>query len=301
MGNTLLEMDTRVVLNLGVSSDSTVYPKTNRRVKKINSVIDRICNWSVVDILAKQAGQDKVIKWWDLIFLKKREYIKDYASILTDEEVSSADEWGSIDCVDSSWRPTAWDAMINWDIINFTGNSSNQLTTTTGIWWTHASWSIAHFVHKVADDYNKSLNLFYVRKTDGKLIPMDFLNYKYQNYADTYWTVIWDSDDGRYLHLRFPEQWHNYWHEYFINPTVLSADWNETEIPGSYWVELVALLASWEMLWESEQRDQAKAQLILAYWMLEEFFIRYTSDVQTFMKKIKRDKRTSQHVYQRRS
>lgn len=54
MGNTTLEIDNRVVLNLGIDSDSTTYPKATRRVPKINSIIKRICNGTFKNILTGQ-------------------------------------------------------------------------------------------------------------------------------------------------------------------------------------------------------------------------------------------------------
>lgn len=50
MSNTLTEIDTRLLVNLAVSSSSTTYPQTRRR-GKINSVIRRIADGKIKNII----------------------------------------------------------------------------------------------------------------------------------------------------------------------------------------------------------------------------------------------------------
>ena len=50
MPNTLTEIDAKLIVNLAVSSSSTTYPST-RRYGKINSLIRRIANGTVKNII----------------------------------------------------------------------------------------------------------------------------------------------------------------------------------------------------------------------------------------------------------
>lgn len=74
---------------------------------------------------------------------------------------------------------------------------------------------------------------------------MDYLDYKYQDVLQDYWTVMTDTGETEeYIDLNFSANEERYRHYYFKKPTSLSLDTDTTEIPEEYGVELVALLAS---------------------------------------------------------
>lgn len=294
MGNTLQEIDDRVVLNLWVDSDSNTYAKTSRRIPKINQVIRRICKGRYKNILTEQ-----MMVSGDMNFLRAKQFIEDYKPIQTTEEVTA---WMTeIDVTSTAHLPSSWSANIGWSVFAYTWKTASSLTGVTWVVGTHKKGIEVRIVHELPSDCVKPFNLFHINETTGKTLPKEYLDYKFQDNLKNYWTVVGDSSDNKqYLDLFFTDEWERYWHYYYKNPTTLSADGDTTEIPGEYWVELVALLASGELLRETEQRDQGKNQLVLAYSMLLEFFDEYISNAKQYRKKTIRKKETPTHVYQRR-
>lgn len=293
MGNTLLQIDIRVIQNMWIDSDSTTYSKENRRVPKINSVISRICKGNYKNILTWQ-----IYKGWDMWFLRKKEFVQSFEAIKTTEKIDSTNT--TVACTTTAKIPTQWHINVNWCVFQYTGKTANSLTGVTGIVWVHPNGSNMQYVHKVASDCMKPHNLFYIQQETGKTLPRDFLDYKYQDVSDNYWTLIIDDVWEQYIHCNFPTSEENYWHIYYKKPTILTWDTDVTDIPDDYGVELIALLASWEMLRETEQRDQWKNQLTLAYAMLEEFNNNFIEQTKQYRKTIRRIKETNNAVYFRR-
>lgn len=294
MGNTLLEIDQKTYLNMSIDNDSVTYSKSTRRIPKINSVIKRICNGNYENIIT---GQN--IKWWDMSFLRKKEFAQSFPAIQTREDVVNSSTT-TIKCTTTEKLPSAWYGNINGSIFQYTGKTALTLTWVTWIMWVHPVWSLIKIVHKVADDCHKPHNIFHIEE-DWKITPRDYLDYKYQDVSDNYRTLIEDSQDpNKYIHFNFPDDEERFWLSYYKSPTYLENDIDETEIPENYWTELVALLASWEMLRETEQWDQGKLQLTLAYSMLKEFYNNYIEEIKQHRKTITWVRRTSNMVYSRR-
>lgn len=299
MGNTLTQIDTKVVKNLAVSSDSTTYSSAVRYAK-INNVIKRVCDGRVVDILAYASGVKKTISWGDLRFLRKRTEIRDVAPItITDTEITSATT--TINTSSTTDFPTAWSGYIGWSVFARTGKTASTLTWVTGIEWKHKKWAKIMIANKLPTDCAKPVELFYVGE-NGELAPTDYIDYKSQDYVENnYRTVIGDSTaSSQYALLYFQEQSRQYWLYYFATPTTLSSWSHTTEIPDDYGEQLIALLVSWELLRETEKRDQGRNQLVLAYAMLEEFYDKFIEQKKAFRKKLRTRPNTHGHVYQRK-
>lgn len=297
MPNTLTQIDARVVLNLAVSSDSTTYSQA-RRWSKINSVIKRICDWKIVDLLMQEKWQDKIITWWDLRFLRKRVQIIDQAPlVLQDAEITSATT--TINTSSTTNVPTAWNWYIGGSIFAYTGKTATTLTWVTGIEWTHTKWAQIKIVTKLPTDCARPFELLVV-DVDWSLKPTTHIDYKSQDYAENYRTIVWDATvANQYVYMNFFDQQNVYRLYYFKNPTTLASWATETEIPDTYGEDLVAILASWELLRETEKRDQWRNQLVLAYSALLEFYDKFIEQKREFRQAVRNKPSKHWFVYQR--
>lgn len=298
MWNTLTEIDTRLISNLAVSSDSTTYSQSRRRAK-INSVIKRICDGTIVDILEQEKWNDKMIKWWDLRFLRKRQQIISYEPVtITDDEINSSTT--TINTSSTANIPTAGNWYVWWSVFAYTGKTSTSLTWVTWLEGTHYLWDNIYIVTKLPTTCAKAFDLFRVQ-SDGSLVPTDYIDYKSQDYSESYRTTIWDSSaTDQYVWMNFSDRSGTYRLYYFAKPTTLSSGSNTTEIPDDYWVELIALIASGELSRETEKRDQGKKQLVLWYAMLLEFYDKFIEQKKSFRKTVRQLPPKHGFVYQRR-
>lgn len=293
MPNTLTEIDTRLLVNLAVPSTSTTYPQTRRR-GKINSVIKRIADGRIKNIL-----DGTLITWWDLRFLRKRVQVKDYNPIeLQDTSVTT---WATtLNTTDTTNVPTSWNWYIGWSVFAYTGKTSTSLTWVTWLEWTHEKWAKIKIVTKLPTDCLVPSEMYKVTHT-WALEPTNYIDYKSQDYAEYYRTIIGDSTTtDQFIYTQFQSTTDTYRFYYFKKPTTL-ASWSDiTEMPDTYGVDLVSLLASWELLWETEKRDQGKNQLVLAYAMLHEFYEKYIEQKKSTRKVVRQKPSRHGFVYQRR-
>lgn len=293
MPNTLTEIDTRLLVNLAVPSTSTTYPQARRR-GKINSLIRRIANGKIKNIL-----DGTLITWWDLRFLRKRVQVKDYAPLsLQDATITSATT--TINTSDTTLVPTAWNGYIGWSVFAYTGKTATSLTGVTGVEWTHKKSALINIVTKLPTDCLVPSELYRVDKK-WAIQPTDYIDYKAQDYAESYRTIIGDSTaTNQYIYTQFQSNTETYRFYYYSKPTTLASGATVSELPDDYGVEMVSLLASWELLRETEKRDQGKNQLVLAYAMLIEFYEKFIEQKKSTRKVVRQKPSRHGFVYHRR-
>lgn len=293
MSNTLTEIDTRLLVNLAVSSSSTTYPQTRRR-GKINSVIRRIADGKIKNII-----DGTLITWGDLRFLRKRVQVQDYAPITLQD--TSITTWATtINTTATDDIPSAWNGYINWSIFAYTGKTATSLTWVSWLEWTHKKGANIQIVQKTPTDCLVPSEMYKITAT-WALEPTTYIDYKAQDYAENYRTILGDSSaTDQFIYTQFQSQTDTYRFYYFKKPTTLASWSDTTEIPDDYGVELISLLASWELLWETEKRDQGKNQLVLAYAMLHEFYEKFIEQKKSTRKVVSQKPSKHGFVYQRR-
>lgn len=293
MWNTLTEIDASLVVNLAITSSSTTYPSV-RRYKKINSIIRRIANGRIKNIL-----DWTLITWWDLRFLRKRVQMQDYSPIsLQDASITT---WATtINTSDTTDVPTAWSGYIGGSVFAYTGKTATSLTWVTGLEGTHKKSALIKIVTKLPTDCLVPSEMFRVDQR-GSLQPVEYIDYKSQDYAESYWTIIGDGTaTWQYIYPQFQSETETYRFYYYHKPTTLASGSDATEFPDDYGVELVSLLASWELLRETEKRDQGKNQLVLAYAMLVEFYEKFIEQKKSTRKTVRQKPSRHGFVYHRR-
>lgn len=293
MPNTLTEIDTRLLVNLAVPSTSTTYPQT-RRYGKINSVIRRIANGKIKNIL-----DWTLITGWDLRFLRKRVQVKDYAPLsLQDASITT---WATtINTSSTTDVPTSWNGYIGWSVFAYTGKTATSLTWVTLLEGTHEKNALITIVTKIPTNCLVPSELYRVDRK-WALQPTDYIDYKSQDYSESYRTIIGDSTaTDQYILPQFQSNQETYRFYYYSKPTTLASGATETELPDDYGVELVSLLASWELLRETEKRDQGKNQLVLAYAMLIEFYEKFIEQKKSTRKVVRQKPSRHGFVYHRR-
>lgn len=284
MTNTLQQVIDRVINHIAVEADTTTYNVNLRIIPKINEVIKQINKWNLKNILT-----DKVMQAWDLRYLRKKVYIKSVAPQGLQNSITPASTTINVNA--NNYSTTGY-VSINNNVINYTGKSTVQLTWCTWIMGQFDKWDIIYQVYQKPSDLDRNFRLYAISRNLSENIEIPFRDYKYNKDISSYFTWIEDwSSDNQFLLIK-DSIYIDYW-LYYYRKTIKAVELTDiVDIPEDYWVELVALIVAWELLYETEQNKQAQWFLVEWYSKLHLFYMDQNSLVKEFRPTIKRQKAT---------
>ena len=292
MANTLSEIVARVYHHLGVDDDSTTYTKSIRVVPKINDVVAQICRREYKNLL-----KQNMIKGGDLRFLRKQSFIQRYDSKPLLANVAPGQT--TLTAPANIPRPSNWYLYLNGEVLQYWPISGNTIFLSTPTQQKAEKTDRIYVVYKIPAEADDTFELYRIID-DGRLIDTHYADFRYPADADEYWTIVWDLNTSEnYVRLNFhnSERKHNFWLFYYKKSTKMVNDSDYCILPDDYWTELVAHLAAWELLYETEQNKASEAFLNQWYWALQEFYNKFSTFNKDFRKAIQRKRRTPQFVF----
>jgi len=263
MSNTLAEVYEKVYDLMWEKTTSTTYPVTSA-VSLINTYIDRICKWQVINLLNPQVKY----RAWNLSFLEKNVYFSNIQS----QTISVATTvWATEITVDTTDYPTSGAVLINWEIALYTGKSATQLTWVTWITTIHPVGSRVTVVYQLPANITKPFQVY-----DTKGSEIEYQDFRY-NDKERYYTIL-TQDKVDYIYFNSCA-FNNMFIKYYEKPTKLvyaTDDQEEIILPDDYGITVVAQLVAGEMKYTKwEEQDLASNNLNNWYIALQEMYDYY--------------------------
>ena len=265
-------------------SDTSAYPLVLMD-SLLNQAQRSICSWSVFNLL-----DQRQLEKWPLPFLYTDSFYSTVQDTFLDGDTSV---WATtLDVSDATNLPSFWVLWINYNIVTYTGKTSNQLTGVTWIWFAHKWWSRVSVLFSLASDFASAVRVNYNSLIDLK--PVDYRNlYKqlnqYKNWYNTYNTNTnqdrFDIDIVPFYTIInwtyiLPFQINNTWEMlhllYEKKATTMTASTDEATIPDEY-VDVVPYLAIWEFYYNRWEADKWLELLRFAYGKINEMYTYYTN------------------------
>ena len=189
--------------------DVTAYPLTLTKLL-LDAAQLSYCSGNIENPLTKETARKG-----KLPFLYKEKFYTNIKSTTLDGDITTSST--TIDLTDASDYPSSWYIEIEWNIIGYTGKSSNQLTWVTGILYDWEDSVRVNPVFELPSDYMSPINLIYnnVAELEQKQYDdiyednnsikwwYDYSN-NYNNDSDSnavYWDVFYTIKDGKYILL----------------------------------------------------------------------------------------------------
>lgn len=287
MANTYAEIISRVYHHLAVDTDSTTYDLATVVKPKINSVIRDVSKWRYKNIIDK-----RIIKAGDLKFVKWKAFYDFVTPRPLGAPLSVIDI--NMTLKSSEYLP-AWYVYIVWDVIQYTGNTWTTLTGLTGTLTTHKLWDVVEQIYPVPADADRSFVMYEIDRY-GVEQPIDYVNSIHwlsstPNYSywigESIWTIVNDNSWNNYILIRSPHgqnQKYKLW--YYRKATTLVNDSDLCILPDDIWIEIIAPIVAWELLYTTEEDEQWMKLLNISYDMLEMFFADQVDFNKEYRKKV---------------
>lgn len=249
---TLQEIIEDVYFNLWESSNSTTYTLT--RVKsKINQVIEDICKWEYNSLIDEQV----VYKSNNLPFMN---WFTPITLVLNTTLTADANVWDTVISCDTSNLPTSWTLYINWNIIEYTWTTWTTITWVSWILTKLLSWSIAKSLYKLPIDVEKSYRLFVMNSTSIWVWQFEVPYYDCRfSQLSMVWFTIRENWLYKYLDINYNPIVKDklFWLYYTTVSVNLINDYDKCSIPYNYSLSIIPKIVAWELLWETEEVNQA--------------------------------------------
>lgn len=247
-------------------SDSTNY-NTTLVGNKINSVVSRICRWTVVNLTNQQrysAG--------DLSFLRREKTFDALWSLTMTDEYTV---WGTIISIDAVDMPSTWKILVGTEIATYTGKTSTTLTGVSGLTLDHTTQEKVYLLYDMPSWISLPFNIFQIDKNGEKGQEVPYQDSRNQDKYYRYFTII-TTNNTNYLHIKWYEEW-RYMMVYYVDSTDMSANGDTCIIPSPYDIDMLSCISAWELLRENEETDDATPKLIEWYSLLDEMYSFYAN------------------------
>lgn len=256
-------------------SDVDWYNEVKDVIPKIESVVRRVINWEMTNIMVSEAWGSKIYRSGYLPFLDSKMFVNTQKPRPLAEQAVA---WDTIMEFDSSNFPESGVVYANMNTVSYTGNTDSSITGCSWIELTHDSGDMVHLLHKVPEVVSKPFKLYKIHSSTHKE-EVNHYDHRSETRPSRYYEIIrHDWDD--YLNIVW--YWTGKFVLYYVKTNVEMTDPDsECVIPDPYAVDLVALLASGELLYEYEEYMDGEKKLNKWYWLLEElynFYARQTKD-----------------------
>lgn len=224
------------VYNLtGQTPNSTNFNR-NRIVRMINSVSSKIWKWRVVNLLnPNQIFRNNILDFasWVVSFRIRWLWVLNKNLEINDSEAS----W------DFSELDLAWMIKIWWDFLVYDYNSKKILSWLEGQTIKYFPWEKLKQIYPLPENFFEISEIF--EKNFFK--NYEIINHKWKYFIDFSWFKQNDL-----ITIKYKKK--------YIN---LENDSDLCLFPNSYWIDVIANLVAWELLF---QRNMPTAQNLLSEW-----------------------------------
>jgi len=270
---TLWDIKDFMYAQMNDTSNNQTYTSNNRDTDKINDVIRRVCSWFFRSAL----NPETTYKCGDFPFLRKKQYFEYVDSVACTAAVSVGDTTINLP---NSTLSDAWAIYTQGIVMEYTGKSS-----TTAITW--VTWCIANFesgtrfeqVFALNTDLHEAYRVF--RLYDGKemeVFEIDSQDDRYEREKTQAFTILYDETSGKkFIRFYGVDDGYRFIIKYYASVTDLVNTTDVCVIPDEYAKTVVAPIAWWELLMETQAEDAEYVnKLTLWYGKLEEMYHHYT-------------------------
>lgn len=249
---TLNQILTETYKILWEPSDSSNYDEQTVVLPRINDIVDSICKWKYINPSNSQA-----FTAGDLSFLRRDYFVQlvktmpvgvDFLTTATEIEFTTTD------------YSSSGNVYIGGDIISYTGKTSTEITGVTGIDIKHNGGEKVYQLYPLPAWISLPFTLVILDRNGNVKYELPYVDGRYPTTANKYFTIVTKSDGTNYLHVVWC------WDDrakvvYYVNSTPMVDGVDEASIPDDFALKVVAPLVAGELLWDTEEIDDAIPKL----------------------------------------
>lgn len=237
---------------LGEPSDSSNYDQQTVVLPRVNDIVDSICKWKYINPSNSQA-----FTAGDLSFLRRDWFVQlvkpmpvgvDFLTTATEIELTTTD------------YASSGNVYIGGDIIAYTGKTSTELTGVTGIDIKHNGGEKVYQLYTLPTGISLPFTLVILDRNGNVKYELPYVDGRYPTTANKYFTIVTKSDGTNYLHVVWCGE-ERAKVVYYVNSTPMTTDASTCAIPDSFVLKVVAPLVAGELLWDTEEIDDAIPKL----------------------------------------
>lgn len=254
------------------TTSNRTYSTNDRDIKKLNSVIRRVCSW----FLRSSLNPETVYKCKDLDFLRKKQYIQYKEPVACTVAVAVA---ATSITLPTTNLTTTWAIYTQWVVISYTWKNATQITWCTGVVAAFESGTYFEQVVAVAADFDKWYRVFRMYDgTEKEIYEVKSQDDRYEREMNRAFTVLYDETSGnRFIRFYWYDNEDRFLIKYYAKVDDLVATIDICVIPDERCTDVVCPIAAGELLMESQSEDAEYInKLTLWYASLEEMYSYYT-------------------------
>lgn len=276
----LAEIVTDVYFKLSVNSDNETYKKETVVIPRINSVMQQVLADRKYNVILPDSTYSPDIKGWDLEFLRGNMFfdrIRDVVSIWKAEAWDYRIEYQP---KPGNNIPTSGYIYVNGMILEYTlleEDWHNYFVTPEAIEMSVFPGTKIEFLYPIKEDAEETYQLFSIMHWKEREVV--YSDYRYPGDYIEYRSILY-KDGVKLIRLNLPETWYNaqFKLNYYKKVAELVNDDDVSLMPEERWdKDVIAGLVAGELLWETEQTDDAQKKLIQGYWKLISFYDKFAT------------------------
>lgn len=275
---TFSELKTRVYKLINEKTDSTVF--TDSYVwSVINEIQHNICVWDVTNLETWQVYQSPYLR-----FLASKSFFKSVDPINLTAAVATTDT--EISFTTTNFLSSG-DIYINGDIITYTWKTATQITGVTWIATTHDSWEEVKQAFQLPTDAWKGFSLRLIE--DNQETPIPYMDDRALKDQYLYYTIVSDSTStDEFIVIEwYTQNDKTLVLDYYKTSTDMSASGDSTDLPDPYGMQVLAPLVAWEILYNSDERQNGVGFLREGYSKLQQMYTNYSARTKEYRRKVK--------------
>lgn len=239
---------------MGQPSDSSNYNAETIVIPKINRLVQRLCRGKYRSILNQQSYSAG-----ELDFLKRDFFFTNVTPVSLTTALTTTST--TIEMETANFADSGF-VMINSDIIQYTGKTATELTGVTGIDTDHATGQLIFQLFELPEDISKPFTLFRLNKNqryEPSYFEVPYVDERQMPDKINYFTVVSpDGGETQLLSLRDDYRTTNQYRLiYYLESTDMEAETDVCTIPDPYALEVVAPLVAGEVLWDTQEVEDA--------------------------------------------
>lgn len=243
------------------------YDEATRVKPRINDVLNRICKGNVRNLVNQQR-----IMAGELPFLKRDAFIQSVQPKAIQTAITISSTQIELDTTDYL---TSGSILLWQDIISYTGKTATELTGVSWINISHNWWEKAYQLYPLPNNISLPFTLF-VLDRNGEQKEVWYVDYRYPTDAHFFYTILTDNSWANFLHIRDDSD-RRYKMVYYVNSVLLVNSWDISPIPDPYSTSVIAPIVAGELLWDTEELEDAQSKLSRWYANLVEMYDYYNS------------------------
>jgi hypothetical protein len=145
-------------------------------------------------------------------------------------------------------------------------------------------------VYRVPDDASDTFEL-YEQVSNGEKHKVPYSDFRYPNDTSYYWTVVGRNENGdNFVKLHTSGHYKRYWLYYYQKVERFADLTKYIILPDNYGIELVAPIATGELLYETEENLASQTFLNEGYGKLVSFYNKFSTFNKDSRREIKIDR-----------